>query len=544
MAEYKVVDAAQLDADLASVADAIRKRAGTTGKMDFPSGFESAVKSIPSEGGLDTSDATATEDQILKDRTAYAKGEKITGKIESLATTTITPGTAAQTITKKYIDGTLTIKGDSNLKPENIKEGVRIFDVLGTLAASSGGTVEIGEGIEVESLSEAHYWTKTGMVGSTITETYRSGDVALGYVNEAVQYADEVVINGNSLSLVSPRSYTITTDDNAAEEALLGKYVYTALSKFYRIPSDVNIVYNAATQYTNGYMRVSKVYELSVTPGTEEQFSIIVSGDRNAYPDNGERDGFTYVYQGVVTESDLPEVEQATPTISVDANGLITASATQEAGQVAAGTKSTTKQLTTQAAQTITPGTSNKTIASGKYLTGVQTIKGDSNLKAENIKKGISIFGVAGSHECEEGITLPELSNPGTASDMALGKELIDQNGNKVIGTLKNDSQLRLTGGSAYGYIGEGAGVLLEASADVDRIIRAGDKVGVIATHNQFGDATAADVVKGKTFTSIDGWLVRGELEVQSFTVTDDGKGNVTITSSSITDNNGNVVIE
>lgn len=91
-------------------------------------------------------------------------------------------------------------------------------------------------------------------------------------------------------------------------------------------------------------------------------------------------------------------VEQATPTISVSSGGLITASATQAAGLVPAGTKSATKQLTVQAAQTITPGTSDKTIASGRYLTGTQTIKGDSNLKAANIKKGVSIFGVSGSY--------------------------------------------------------------------------------------------------------------------------------------------------
>lgn len=97
------------------------------------------------------------------------------------------------------------------------------------------------------------------------------------------------------------------------------------------------------------------------------------------------------------SSGNIPVVEQATPTISVSTSGLITASATQEAGQVAAGTKSATKQLSTQAAQTIMPGTSDKTIASGRYLTGTQTIKGDSNLKAENIKSGVSIFGVAGS---------------------------------------------------------------------------------------------------------------------------------------------------
>lgn len=88
---------------------------------------------------------------------------------------------------------------------------------------------------------------------------------------------------------------------------------------------------------------------------------------------------------------------QATPSISVSTDGLITASVTQSAGYVSSGTKSATKQLTTQAAQTITPGTSNKTIASGRYLTGTQTIKGDANLVAANIKSGVSIFGVAGT---------------------------------------------------------------------------------------------------------------------------------------------------
>lgn len=102
-------------------------------------------------------------------------------------------------------------------------------------------------------------------------------------------------------------------------------------------------------------------------------------------------------YASQATKS-VATATQATPNISVDSNGLITASATQTAGYVSAGTKSGTKQLTTQAAQTITPSTSNKTIASGRYLTGTQTIKGDANLIASNIKKGASIFGVSGSY--------------------------------------------------------------------------------------------------------------------------------------------------
>lgn len=73
------------------------------------------------------------------------------------------------------------------------------------------------------------------------------------------------------------------------------------------------------------------------------------------------------------------------------------------AGYISSGTAgnssvSLTASVTTKAAATITPGTSNQTIASGTYLTGTQTISGDANLVAGNIKQGVSIFNVAGSY--------------------------------------------------------------------------------------------------------------------------------------------------
>lgn len=93
----------------------------------------------------------------------------------------------------------------------------------------------------------------------------------------------------------------------------------------------------------------------------------------------------------------MPAAAQATPEITVSTGGLITASATQSAGYVAAGTRSATKQLTVQAAQTITPSTEDQRIPAYHYIIGEQVIEGDPNLRPENIVNGKTIFGVDGT---------------------------------------------------------------------------------------------------------------------------------------------------
>lgn len=67
-------------------------------------------------------------------------------------------------------------------------------------------------------------------------------------------------------------------------------------------------------------------------------------------------------------------VQQATPTVVVNADGTVTASATQAAGYVAAGTRSTTHQISSA---------------------------DDTDLTPENIKDGVSIFGVQGTLQSE-----------------------------------------------------------------------------------------------------------------------------------------------
>ena len=110
-------------------------------------------------------------------------------------------------------------------------------------------------------------------------------------------------------------------------------------------------------------------------------------------------------------------VSTGTNTLTLSKTVSVTPSVT--AGYVSAGTAgnsavSLTASVTTKAAATFTPSTSAQEIAAGTYLTGKQTILGDVNLVASNIKSGVSIFSVAGS------LTTPTISQDSTTKVLSI----------------------------------------------------------------------------------------------------------------------------
>lgn len=160
-----------------------------------------------------------------------------------------------------------------------------------------------------------------------------------------------------------------------------------------------------------GYITGSTITGTAVSVSASE----LVSGTKSI-TSSGTTDVTNYANASVAAGSATTPTTSITanPSISVSSGGLITATAsasqsitpTVSAGYVSSGTAGTvsvsgsnTSQMTVQAAQTITPTTTNQTIASGKYLTGAQTILGDANLVASNIKKDVSIFSVVGTYE-------------------------------------------------------------------------------------------------------------------------------------------------
>lgn len=67
MAVDKLVDSTQLDADLTSVANAIRAKGGTSASLAFPADFVSAIADIPTGGGssAETGSFVATTSDTL-----------------------------------------------------------------------------------------------------------------------------------------------------------------------------------------------------------------------------------------------------------------------------------------------------------------------------------------------------------------------------------------------------------------------------------------------------------------------------------------------
>lgn len=148
-----------------------------------------------------------------------------------------------------------------------------------------------------------------------------------------------------------------------------------------------------------GYVSSGTAGTITVSGSTTQQLT--TQGAKTITPSTGAQTAVASgVYTtGAVTVSAVPtQTKSATPTSSAQTispdSGKFLSSVT-----VNAIPSAYVQPTSTKGATTYTPSTSTQTIAAGTYCSGAQTIQGDTNLVAENIKKDVSIFGVSGTYE-------------------------------------------------------------------------------------------------------------------------------------------------
>lgn len=144
------------------------------------------------------------------------------------------------------------------------------------------------------------YWWRQIIPGTPeveVTSTVSGPLIVSTSSSYNLQYADSITVNSQGVvSLVSPSSTTINynTSDSTIQNIISDKY--------WRSTSNNNLpisygFYAYESYRSNGYgYKALRGYQLFINKN--ETINYVQSSNRNAYPDSGTQDGYTYMFMG------------------------------------------------------------------------------------------------------------------------------------------------------------------------------------------------------------------------------------------------------
>ena len=467
---------------------------GVTGTLDTPS------------GGIDTSDATATANDIAGGKTAYVNGQKVTGEIKTLVSAGAIPAFVNGDIRMPYGgDDRSLVKKDTffyasadkfgDAAAANVLKGKKFTSsaglaVVGTMDTPSGGI----------DTSDATATAKDIAQGKT---AYVNGEKVTGEIGTAINIANAhaTVKQIRRTPMVGSSYYEIEMQATGTTAPGSGKHIFDSESVEISLDVDSSKFGNAAAE------NVLKGKTFTSSAG------LAVAGTHVCKKPNLQTKSVTPSAAAQTVQPDSGYDGLSSVAVSGDAN--LTAANIKKGVSVfgVSGTHECPAPKLHE--KQITPSAEAKTYYPNQGYDGISkiSVSGDANLTAENIKKDVSIFGVTGTLDTPSG-GIDTSDATATAEDIAKDKTAY-VNGEKITGTAYDHlvngdvSPVNMT------VLGKKS-IGLRATTSGACHLAKGTSVSLSMDADKWGTAAVTDVLKGKTFTSENGVKIAGTYEPPS----------------------------
>ena len=440
-----------------------------TASVSNPKGYQSSAtntsvtKQLTTQGAKTITPSDASQTAISSG--TYATGDVIVSAVPTETKSITANGTYTPSNGKYFSSVSVSVVGDTfdtqekSVTPTESEQVIGPdagYDGLSSVTVGAISSTYVGSGVtrksaatitpseSVQTIAANQYLTgvqtisaiPSDYVGSdvtrksaaTITPTESEQVISSGQYLEGTQTISAIPSNYVGSGVTTKGTVTITPSTSVQTAVSAGTYVTGDIKVAAMTNGELNTPTVSASGLvtasvkTSGYLDTSKTSTLqlttkgatTITPSTSVQ-TVVASG--------------TYT-TGDIKVAAMPNGALSELTIN-ESTGLVTSGVTTSGYISNSATK--TLQLNTKSAATITPTTTDQTVSAGQYLVGAQTIQGDANLIPENIASGVSIFGVTGTHEGNNGIDTSDAT--ATAADIISGQTAY-VNGTKITGTL------------------------------------------------------------------------------------------------------------